>query len=409
MKNKKANSILKKFSNYINANSERKNNKILDQIASNIGYKTYFNDVGKPVWMNRNYTKFADEGYIKNVISYRAVSMISKAVSTIPIKLFEKSENGKTEIKKSEILNLLNFPNPLTNGRLFVESVVSYRIISGNSYILSVKSSSGKPIELYSLRPDRVSIISDKEGYTTAYVYNAGNKDVKYHCDKITGKSAILHLKNFHPLDDHYGLSAIEAAAYSIDQHNQSANWNQALLQNGAKPSGALIIKPQTDGGYGNLTDEQYLRIKKQLSEDFMGYNNAGKPIILEGGMDWKELSLSPKDMDYIESKNISAREIALAFGVPPQLLGITGDNTYSNLAEARLAFWEQTIIPMVDEFISALNSWLVPMFGNAENLSLAYDLNNIDALSLKREKLWSMVSNADFLTIEEKRRMVGV
>src|SRR6185437_5268865 len=87
------------------------------------------------------------------------------------------------------------------------------------------------------------------------------------------------------------------------------------------------------------------------------------RPLLLEGGLDWKPLSLTPKDMDFIEAKNAAAREIALAIGVPPMLLGIPGDNTYSNYQEAQRAFWHQTVLPLVNRTARALASWLAPAF----------------------------------------------
>jgi HK97 family phage portal protein len=225
--------------------------------------------------------------------------------------------------------------------------------------------------------------------------------------NRFNGQSNILHFKHFHPLHDYYGMSPMEAAAYSIDQHNQAARWNQALLQNGAKPSGALVIKTAADGSGGMLSDEQYSRIKSQVDDQYSGAINAGRPMLLEGGMDWKEMSLSPRDMDFIESKHSSARDIALAFGVPPQLLGIPGDNTYSNLVEARLALWEQTILPMMEHIAGCLNLWLTPHFG--EGLRLEYDTESISALAPRREKIWTRVNEATFLSDEEKRKILGI
>ncbi|MCH2548114.1 MAG: phage portal protein, partial [Alphaproteobacteria bacterium] len=234
-----------------------------------------------------------------------------------------------------------------------------------------------------------------------------GDRYTEFPVDRFSGRSKILHLKSFHPLNDWYGLSPIEAAAYSIDQHNQSGAWNQALLQNGARPSGALVVKTQEQGGNDMLSDEQYQRIRQQMDEQFSGAGNAGRPLLLEGGLDWREMSMSPREMDFIEAKNSAARDIALAFGVPPQLLGIPGDNTYSNLAEARLGLWEQTILPLVDSMCDALNNWLLPYYG--EGLELRYDVDTISALSARREKVWDRVNNADFLSDEEKREMVGL
>lgn len=368
-------------------------------------HTTYFHNISKPQWSNRNYAKFADEAYSKNVIANRSISLIAKSFSTIKWDLYSSGD----KLNKHPILSLLRSPNKQENGKLFLESLMSYRQISGNAFILKVKNNQDEIVELYNLRPDRVSILTDKKGHISSYVYNNGQNEIKYPVDRITGRSDILHIKNFNPLNDHFGLSAVEAAAYSIDQHNNAARWNQSLLQNGAKPSGALVVQNGRDGMAGNLTDEQFIRVKSQIEDQFMGTDNAGRPILLEGGLEWREMSMSPKDMDFIDAKHTAAREIALAFGVPPQLLGIPGDNTYSNLAEARLALWEQTIIPLMEEMVDSFNNWLVPDFKKGQSLEISYDINNIPALLPRREKLWDRVSNADFLSDQEKREMVGL
>ncbi|PIR33989.1 MAG: phage portal protein [Alphaproteobacteria bacterium CG11_big_fil_rev_8_21_14_0_20_44_7] len=306
------------------------------------------------------------------------------------------------DVDKHPLGKLIVKPNPCCGGTEFFESLYSYKLIAGNCYILALGADDEAPFELHSLRPDRVSIITGRDGMPSVYRYQIqGNKYKDYAARKI------LHLKNFHPLDDWYGLSPVEAAAYSIDQHNQSGEWNQALLQNGARPSGALIVKQANGDAGGYLSEDQYNRIKNQVDEQFSGYENAGRPLLLEGGLDWREMSLKPKDMDFINMKHSAARDIALAFGVPPQLLGIPGDNTYSNLAEARLALWEQTVIPLVEKLVEAMNSWLAPMFDG--EIKISADLNNIPALMPRREALWDKVKDADFLSDEERRKLLGL
>jgi len=143
------------------------------------------------------------------------------------------------------------------------------------------------------------------------------------------------------------------------------------------------------------------------MAEQYQGAANAGRPLLLEGGLKWQAMSFSPADMDFIESKHVSAREIALAFGVPPMLLGIPGDNTFANYQEANRALWRQTILPLLDKTADALNGWLTPKFG--DGLRLAYDLDAIPALSAEREALWSRIEAASFLTLNEKRRTAGL
>ena len=153
------------------------------------------------------------------------------------------------------------------------------------------------------------------------------------------------------------------------------------------------------------MSDEQFDRLKAELDESFSGARNAGRPLLLEGGLDWKALSMTPKDMDFVEAKAIAAREIALAFGIPPMLLGIPGDNTYSNYQEAQRAFWRQTVIPLVARTQRSVAAWLQPAFGS---FRLDYNVDRIDALAGERAAEWDRIGKASFLADDEKREAVG-
>lgn len=370
--------------------------------------KSYYQPLGKAVWSDRNYEMFAREGYIKNVVGYKCVSMLARSASSVKLIVYDKKTNKKIENHPLELL--LNNPNPTQNGYEFFESLYSYKLLSGNTYIQAIlldKNIFKNPKELFILRPDRMTIIIDNNSSIPyAYKYKVNNNEKIFYVDKITGNAEILHIKNFNPINDWYGLSPIEAASYSIDQHNEASKWNQSMLQNGARPSGALIVKGNGDDS-AFLTDEQFSRLKKQLNEEFSGTENAGKPLLLEGGLEWMEMSLSPSEMNFLEMKNSCARDIALAFGVPSQLLGIPGDNTYSNLMEARLSMWEETIIPMIDNVVDALNKWLVPMFD--DNIGLYYDKDKITALYSRQESYWNKIANANFLNDNEKKKLLDL
>ncbi|HVZ70425.1 MAG TPA: phage portal protein, partial [Rhizomicrobium sp.] len=138
----------------------------------------------------------------------------------------------------------------------------------------------------------------------------------------------------------------------------------------------------------------------------YQGASNAGRPMVLEGGLDWRAMSYTPSDMDFGDTRANAAREIALAFGVPPMLLGIPGDNTYANYREANLAFWRQTVLPLVSRTAQDLTRWLAPRF--AENLRIGYDADSVEALALERESVWDRIGNANFLTQNEKRVAAG-
>jgi len=350
---------------------------------------------GRAVWTPRDYAALAREGFQKNAIVHRAVRLVAEAAASMPLVLKQDTR----EITAHPLLTLLARPNPREGGQRFLESVYGHLMVSGNAYVEAV-GVDGAPSELYALRPDRMRVVPGADGWPSAYEYHVGSETVRFAMGQGEAVAPILHLTLFHPADDHYGLSPMEAAATALDIHNAAGAWNKALLDNAARPSGALVVA-------GNaLTDAQFERLKSELEANYQGASNAGRPLLLEGGLDWKPLALSPKDMDFVEAKAAAAREIALAFGVPPLLLGLPGDNTHANYAEANRAFYRQTVIPLVKRTMEAFAQWLAPGFGEA--LRLEPDLDSIEALAGERESLWRRVSAASFLTEEEKREAVG-
>jgi HK97 family phage portal protein len=353
--------------------------------------------LGGTEWTRRGFASLAQEGFARNPVVYRCVRMIAEAANHVPLVV---SENGKT-LTDHPLLVLLRRPNPQQSGAELFEGVFAYLQTAGNAYLRAVLAD-GEVRGLYELRPDRMQATAGRDGWATGYTYTAGGRAVAL-SQATAPVPEVLHLTLFNPLDDHYGLAPLEAAQQSLDIHNAAARWNKALLDNSARPSGALVYSSSA----GNLSADQFDRLKAELEAGFQGAANAGRPMLLEGGLDWKSMALSPKDMDFIEARNAAARDIALAFGVPPMLLGIPGDNTYANFAEANRTLWRQTVIPLVRRVAASLGHWLAPAFGGG--VELIPDLDHIEALAEDRAALWSRVGGAGFLTDEEKRRMLGV
>jgi HK97 family phage portal protein len=368
--------------------------------ASTVGSMIAYNRVGQPVWTPRNYESLSQQGYQKNVIAYRCVNLIARGAASVPWRLYQ----GKKELSVHPLLELLHRPSTTQGGSSFIESVLGFLLLAGNSYIEAVSGSFGQsPLELYALRPDRMKLIPGASGLPRAYEYSVNGTKTIIPADAVTGKSRILHLKLFNPLHDWYGLSPIEAAACAIDQHNSVASHNLALLQNGGRPSGALLLNSVKGG---TTSQEQLDELRHSLRDMIEGEKNTGRVLLLEGEFVWQEMGLSPKDLDFIEGKNLSAREIAQAFNVPPLLVGIPGDSTFANYKEARFHLWEDTILPLLDYLMDELNLWLCPQFG--EGLRLDYNIDAIPALAARREEAWSKIAQADFLTINEKRKAIG-
>lgn len=349
-----------------------------------------------PAWSARSYGAYARDGMMRNAVAYRCIRMIAEAAAAVRL----VASAGGEPVAEHGLLELLRRPAPgMTSADLFERWYVTL-LLSGNVYVNAV-AIGGQLRELHLLRPDRVSVVPGRDGWPAGFDYTIDGRRTRLDGEVLEGVAQVLHVRLFHPADDHYGLSPLEAAGAAVDIHNTATRWNKALLDNAARPSGALVY---TAGG--QLTGEQFDRLKGELEQSFQGARNAGRPMLLEGGLDWKAMSLSPRDMDFIEVKNAAAREIALALGVPPMLLGIPGDNTYANYQEASRSFWRQTVLPLVERTARSLAVWLEPAWESA--VDLHPDLDAIEALQPEREALWRRLEETSFLSDDEKRAAVG-
>lgn len=357
---------------------------------------------GGKVWPKRNYYTFAKDSYMKNVISFRCIDYIAKSIMTVPWEHYKIRGDNPEIVLNTPYNRLLKRANPEMSFCFLNYQTISYLVMAGNSYIERITPNGGPnvkvPRELWPIRNDLITVEVDKAGTKTAYVYSINGAEKKrWPIDIVTGQCDLLHIKLFHPLDDVYGMGITEPTAREIDTSNSSIEWNKNLLDNMGRPGFMLFYEK-------NLTDKQYDRISKDLREAREGMENAGKSIIIEGGKDAKPYGFSPAEMDWIKSNLEIARRICIGYGVPPQLIGIPDANTYSNYREARTAFWEETAIFYLDLLMGEYNNWLF----DDENTYISYNLDDVPAFQYKRDLMWERAQNSEFITINEKREMIG-
>lgn len=362
--------------------------------------------LGQPVWTPRNYGALAREAYLRNAIGFRCTKMIAEAAASIPVMLMKK----RAEIEEHPVLDLLETPAPMISGQQLLEAFFAYVLLEGNTYLEGVAPfDSRPPTELWALRPDRMKAIPGVRSMPQAFTYEVNGQTITWRVDQVTGRSPIYHLKEFHPLHDWYGLSRAEPAAYGIDRHNEASKHNKALLQNGARPSGALIFKPVTlNGDSRSAPPEVIAAAEKRLNEEHVDLAHRGRPMVLGGNIDWQEMGLSPRDMDFGDGKNDAARDICAGFGVPHELV-VPGSATYNNRAMARLELYESTVLPLFGKALQGLNQWLLPRYG--DGLRLVADLDGVPALEPRREtKRKAAVDGwkAGLLKRDEGREMLG-
>jgi HK97 family phage portal protein len=377
-----------------------KNIAALQTKASSVGALISARVLNMPQWTRRSFEQIATEGYQQNPVVNACVYLTARAAASVPLAIMRDEK----EMSVPALEALLKRPNPAQDGHAFLIATLSDLLLAGEFFAERVDVGAN-PRELYRWQPGRVTVDPGDNGFPKSYTFKIGGNARTVPVDLPAGKAPILHVREYHPLDDWRGLPNVDPAAFAIDMHSSGLRWNNALLANGAQPSGALIYAPKE--GSDKLSDDQWDRLKAELDETFSGAKNAGKPLLLDGGLDWKEMGFSPKDMNFGEGMNASARLIALAFGVPPLILGIPGDNTFANYKEANKAFYRQTVLPLLSQWCRAMTWWLAPPFG--ADLQIVPDTDDLEIFADERAAEWQRVEASTSMTINEKREHQGL
>jgi HK97 family phage portal protein len=365
--------------------------------ASATGPVVAWSTQGRVAWTPRDAASLIRAGFSGNPVGFRAVKLIAEAAAALPLLVQDRERRYDTH----PVQALLARPNAGQGRAELLEALFGQLLLTGNGYLEAV-ADEGLPVEMHVLRSDRMKLIPGADGWPVAYEYAVGSKKHRFAVGDV---SPVCHIKSFHPQDDHYGFSPMQAAASAVDVHNAASRWSKALLDNAARPSGAIVYRGAD--GQASMSEDQYSRLVDEMESQHQGAKNAGRPMLLEGGLDWKPMGFSPSDMEFQKTKEAAAREISVAYGVPPMLLGIPGDATYANYQEANRAFYRLTVLPLATRVVSAIADWLSDYAG--ERVELRPDLDQIPALATERDAQWRRVSDATFLSAAEKRNLLGL
>ena len=371
------------------------------RIKQSPAYQTLVTTLGSnPLWTKKDIAKLAEAGYMNCAAVYACVTQIVEAAAMVPWTLYRKptsKDSKKEEIEEHDLLNRLHRPNPQEGGAAFIKNTLAYYEIGGNSFLIKVGPNEGPPGELYTMRPDRTRVIPGNQFQPIAgYRYTVNGVDRK----PDFRPEEVLHLKAFHPLDDWYGLSALQVASKEIDISAMGREWNMKLLENDARPPGAMV----TDGA---LDADQRDSIKEQMADDITGYKNAANPLVLEGGLRWESFAITPKDMDWLNSDKMTIRKICSVLKVAPELIGDSEAKTFANYKEARKALYLEAVIPLLSYLRDEFNNWLTPAWEDPR-LYLDFDRDSIDAIKEELSAVYERQAQAHWRTINEKREACG-
>ncbi|CAM9986425.1 unnamed protein product, partial [Chrysoparadoxa australica] len=221
---------------------------------------------GRVAWSPRDTVSLTKQAFAGNPVGFRAVKLIAEAAAALPLVL----QDNATRYAEHPILKLVSAPNPGQGRAELFEALYGQLLLSGDGYVEAVAGDEGLPFELHVLRSDRMSVVPGADGWPVAYEYAVGGRKHRF---GVTGAiSPICHVKAFHPQDDHYGLSPLQAAAQAVDVHNAASRWSKGLLDNAARPSGAIVWNGAD--GQGQLSPEQFERLQSEMEMHHQGARN---------------------------------------------------------------------------------------------------------------------------------------
>jgi len=363
--------------------------KGLVQISDVINQVTYSGEI-RPLRSSTDYLHSAT-GWV-----YACISVIADEVANIELKLFKKTNNNVTEVFDHPALDLLYKANNFTTKFDLFWSTQQYLELTGEAPWFVSKDKFQQPTELVLLRPDLLSVIpGSQDEYIGGYTYRVSmGKEITF------APEDIIFLKYPDPTSQFRGMGTLSAAAKTVDVDNYSEDFNANFFKNSARPAGLL----KTDQ---KLNSRVLERLRHEFSKTYHGVNNAHKTMILEAGLDFKAMSVSQKDMDFLEQQRFSRDKILSIFRVPKPTIGLTEDVNRANAEATDYIFSKRTIKPKMQRLIEQLNEFYLPMFSDGENLYFDFT----DPVPEDKEFKLSMSENGlvnGWLTVNEVRQMQG-
>lgn len=340
---------------------------------------------------------YVEEGYQLNVIVYRAVNEITRAVSDLEIELVNQAGDI---VEKHPALDLLARPNPTQGFDGWIKEAFTNFLLMGEMAVIRYPEQA-RPVELWNASPLWMSVTPGRGGIPAAYVYEQNGTKRTFPVDAVSGRSQVFFHKMVNPVDYWRGQSPLVAAGLAADTHNAGMRWNYSLLRNSARPSGLIKLG---DGAGGEIV----ARLKEWFKSAFQGERNAGEIPVLPAGAEWQAMDTSPRDMDFLNVQKETAKLIASAYGVPLPLID-NDASTFNNIEQAKERFYTDTILPMFREFLAQFGAWLLPMFG--DGLRFQVNEDKIGALEGVRTRLFDRMLKAvaaGVLTVDEAREAMG-
>lgn len=319
-----------------------------------------------------------------------AVESVAMNISQTPLMWKNSRDKKAADREANKWLTLFEKPNADMGLQQLFEATLVYLLLSGECmWVLDRKEKTAIPSEIVPFNGEIFEPVLNKAEKLVGW--KAKSKDDKGNEKEIIFERwEVCHFKLFNPYDPIRGLAPLEAAQLGIDQDMLASQYNKAFFANSALPGGVIEVEE-------DLTDEQFNRMVNQFKEHHQGVNKAHTLALLEGGATYKQLSISQKDMEFLNQKKWNRDEILACFKVPKLELGVWDDVNFAVAKVQAREFWVKTLIPKMKliEWIMWSQLFSVSATGN---IYAEFDLSDVEALQgdmLEKVemgfKLWQM------------------
>ena len=334
-----------------------------------------------------------------------AVDIVNDAFKTLTLAVEHK--DGKKTLD-DDVLKFLRQPNDDMVRIDFLENMGNYYLTTNEVYFVATGRPNRAPAELTIESPEHVDVKTDENGYINKFIVRKNGRitetffraDKDYRFFNKTNTAEIWQVKGFNTRQTARGRSKLSSAVYEIEQYLQAAIHNLSLLENGVRTTGAFTADEP-------LTDEQFQRLRDQIIQNQAGAQNAGQSIILEGGMDYKEMSLSPKDMDFEKLKQSTTEAIFKRYKIPLALVS-TDHMAEATMDASMLMLYDIVVIPLAERIFAELTRFLAPRFNLSDDEKIVPYKEDIQALQIRTIKEVKNKKETGVHTIDEIRKTMG-
>lgn len=316
------------------------------------------------VWPNLAETQAQANVYRQSPWVYVAINRIAEAAALVPLRVLRVQGERRVEVERHPLERLLEAPNPYLSRFELMEQTFGLLELTGNAYWFLAGDSSGKPAQIWPLRPDRVSIVPDPQDYVRGYVYEIDGQRIPLDAQEV------VHFKRWHPANDYYGLSALEAARVAVESDRAMAEWNRNTFgKDNGVPAGIVTVKEM-------VSEADFERIKREWRQSYGGPQR--RTAFLRGGsIEWQNIGLSHSELDFLQGREAHRNEILNLFGIP---VGLVSENaTEANAQVAERMFVERTLWPKLARVAQKITQELLP-FWPGEHVAEFEDIRPTDA-----------------------------